>query len=167
MPPRVLPMPLTLRSTALIFVPLLLLSSLPSASAQVGTLLDKSKLPACALQCQNLLSAQAVCVPPSAQVTDQTTYQTCFCQSAYLATFKQSPIDICGGVCTAGELQSIQSWYDGLCTPGGPVVTPNQNGAEQVPAATTTAAAAATTTSSPTSSPKSSKHSGPSWYDAS
>jgi hypothetical protein len=104
-------------------------------------------------------------VPPSAQTSDQNTYQTCFCQSAYLATFKQSPIDICAGVCTAAELQQIQTWYTGLCTPGGPVVTPNQDGAAQPTSTAAAAAGAATSTASASSqnSSKTSKNSNPSW----
>ena len=141
---------------------LLLLSWLPRASAQVGTLLDHSKLPACAFNCQTLLNAQAVCVPPSTPESSQSAYQACFCQSGYLTAFKATPTDICAGLCTAPDLQKIQTWYDGLCAAGAPVVTPG--GQAAVVTATAAAGSAVTGTSGSTGA-KSSSGPSPSWYD--
>ena len=111
--------------------------------AQVGTILDHSKLPNCAFSCQTLLNAQRACVPSGgAPTTNQATYQSCFCQSAYLVQFKSTAIDICSGACTATDLQQIQSWYTSLCS-SGVVVTPGGSAATS----TSSSGSAATATS--------------------
>ena len=115
-------------------------------TAQVGTILDHSKLPNCAFSCQTLLNAQSTCVPSGgAPTSNQQTYQSCFCQSSYLVPFKSSPVDICQGGCTATDLQQIQSWYTNLCN-GGVVVTPG--GSAATSSSSSSSAAAATSTSS-------------------
>ncbi|KAF2405418.1 hypothetical protein EJ06DRAFT_525935 [Trichodelitschia bisporula] len=124
---------------------LLLLSTLtliPTATAQA--VIDQSKLPSCAASCQLLNAAQSLCVPPSAPVTGQTTYQTCFCNSNYLTPFKTTPNGVCDSECSsASDRTAIQQWFLGLCN-GGAVVTPSS----------TDSAAASTSTSSSPKTPK-------------
>ncbi|OCL13926.1 hypothetical protein AOQ84DRAFT_371747 [Glonium stellatum] len=113
-------------------LPLLLILSATVASAQ--TVIDYSKLPACARQCGVLSQAETGCVPPAAQTTNQATYQSCFCQSAFLTTLKTSP-SLCEPACDAADAAAIENWYVALCN--GPVVEPA--------AATTTTTTTATT----------------------
>jgi hypothetical protein len=131
--------------------------------AQVGQILDKSKLPTCAFNCQLLDQAQSLCVPPTAPTSDPAVYQTCFCNSNYLVPFKTGPT----GVCTAAEcpdasdLTKIQQWFTGLCT-GGAVVIPN-NGVATATGTTTSSTATGTAASSDsTSSGSGNEHK--SWY---
>ena len=113
--------------------------------AQVGTLLDHSKLPNCAFSCQTLLNAQSACVPSGgAPTTNQATYQSCFCQSAYLTQFKSASYDICNGVCSATQLQQIQSWYTSLCD-SGVVVTPGGSAATSSGSSPSSATASSST----------------------
>jgi type II secretory pathway pseudopilin PulG len=142
----------------------LLLLSIP-ALAQVGTILDHSKLPNCAFSCQTLLNAQSACVPSGgAPTTDQATYQSCFCQSAYLVQFKSTAFDICNGGCSTQELQQIQSWYSGLCN-AGVVVTPGGGAAQTSSGASssTTGATAVSTATSGASTTSNKSSSNQSW----
>lgn len=120
------------------------------AHAQVGQILDRSKLPSCAFNCALLTSAQTLCVPPTAPTADASTYQTCFCNSNYLAPFKAgATTGVCDAECTsASDLTQIQKWFTGLCT-GGTVVIPNN---AVVATGTTTASTATRTPSSGSSS---------------
>ncbi|TID27248.1 integral membrane protein [Venturia nashicola] len=117
--------------------------------AQVGQILDKSKLPSCAFNCALLNSAQTLCVPPIAPTADAGTYQTCFCNSNYLTTFKSGgTTGVCDAECTsASDKTQIQKWFVGLCN-GGAVVVPNNAAV----ATGTLAASTATGTASSSSS---------------
>ena len=92
-------------------------------SAQQPTLLPTT-LPACAQTCPVIIQAQAGCVPPAAPVTDAATYQSCFCQSGYLAPLKASSANICAPQCVDGDFATISTWYKGFCTPGAAAVQP-------------------------------------------
>ena len=129
--------------------------------AQVGTILDHSKLPDCAFDCQTLLNAQSACVPAGgAPTTDQATYQSCFCQSGYLTQFKTTSYDICNGACSASDLQTIQTWYTNLCNDG-VVVTPGGGSASTTSSSSTSASAATSTSGAQKPSNKGSSH--PTW----
>jgi hypothetical protein len=143
-------------------IPLTLLSLSSFVTAQVGQILDKSKLPACAFSCQLLLSAQALCVPPTAPQADPSVYQTCFCQSNYLANYRQGiSTGVCDNECpSASDRTAIEQWYNGLCQ-GGVVVIPNNGGT----AATTTTAGAGSETTAASSGSTSGRGSGhQTWY---
>lgn len=85
-----------------------ILPSAPSAS-----------FPACALSCVQLLQAQNICIPPATQVTDQATYNSCFCQSGLLAQLRLSPDGTCDAYCPVeSDRQLLQSWYAGFCASG-------------------------------------------------
>lgn len=71
-----------------------------------------STLPACAQQCGTLQSAQTNCVPPAVPVTNQGTYQSCFCTS--LIQLPLTPSLICS-TCSPADLAILQDWYAGLC----------------------------------------------------
>ena len=137
------------------------------AGAVSQTVLDASALPPCALQCPLLITANSGCVPPAAVVTNQGTYQSCFCQSAFLTTLYSSAIGLCDGVCQAGDTAKIQQWYIGLCR-NGQVVTPGgSNGAVTTTVAggrtTLVTSATARSTTSGSSNASASSHSQGSW----
>lgn len=100
-------------------LPLLLVLPLfaPIALTQATTLLNfaTGALPSCANTCTALYNAQDACVPPAAPVTNQAIYQSCFCQSGYLAPLYTSPAGVCDQACGGADLTKIQSWYKGLC----------------------------------------------------
>lgn len=123
----------------------------PLTTAQEGTILDPARLPSCAFSCGTLISAQSLCVPPIAPPQGQAIYQTCFCNSNYLAGYKAGAASpACDDVCTSnGDRQAILQWYTGLCT-GGVVVVPQGNAAN--PGAADPAATAGAPGSTATSS---------------
>lgn len=98
-------------------------------------------LPACAQQCATLLQAQAGCVPPAALVSDQSTYQSCFCQSAFLTPLAANPSTICPA-CSPVDLTTLQTWFTGFCTTGA-----------QLPTSTTSSTSSSPTTTVPTAAP--------------
>ncbi|KAF2499020.1 hypothetical protein BU16DRAFT_523623 [Lophium mytilinum] len=124
----------------------LALSSLASAQSVI----DYSKLPACAKQCSILAQAEANCVPPAAPVTNQDTYQSCVCQSGLLTTLKTSP-SLCQSsatdtICTPQDATTIEQYYIALCN--GPTVQPAETTTTTITTATSTATGAATGTTS-------------------
>lgn len=92
---------------------LLLLLQLALVSGQA--VIDYSELPKCAYSCTLLAQAQGACVPPQAQTTNQQTYESCFCQSAYLRTLYSSANGVCDAFCGPDDLLKIQDWYTGRC----------------------------------------------------
>ena len=111
-------------------------------SAQSILSYGDNALPACAQTCQLLQQAQAACFPPAVPTTDQATYQSCFCQSGYLATLRSSPSGTCDAVCPSpGDQRTIQTWYLSTCQ------LQDTNTAGE-PTTTTTAAATAPTVAS-------------------
>ena len=79
-----------------------------------------SSLPTCAATCAQLQNAQTGCTPAGgAPVSNQQTYQSCFCQSALLTAYLQSPgVQLCTQ-CAPADNQAIQNWYQGFCKGGG------------------------------------------------
>ena len=75
-------------------------------------------LPACAQQCAILLQAQQGCVPPTAPVTDQATYISCFCQSGFLAPLVSGGVPAASSICPQcpqADSQTFFNWFQGLC----------------------------------------------------
>lgn len=105
------------------------------ALAQAPTTLIAQNLPACAQTCPILLQAQGGCVPPAAAVTNQGQYQSCFCQSAFLTPLYQPTSTLCP-VCSTQDMATIQTWFQGLCKQGAPVVP--QSSSSTPPTPTTT-----------------------------
>ncbi|KIW03316.1 uncharacterized protein PV09_05527 [Verruconis gallopava] len=138
------------RRTSSLFI-LALLANL--VAAQVGTLLDPSKLPKCAFSCQTLVSAAQLCVPPIAPVQSQAIYQTCFCNSNYLVNYKAGGVSpTCDDACSSeSDRKEIQQWYVKLCSSGA-VVTPQGNQVNALATQTTTSSGATATADSSTSS---------------
>ena len=93
-----------------------------AARAQTILTYGNDALPTCAQGCTLLQQAQSACVPPAAPVTDQTTYESCFCQSGYLSGLKTSSAGLCDSTCGTADLQKIQSWYISYCQSPGAVV---------------------------------------------
>jgi hypothetical protein len=144
-------------------ISILLLSAF--TSAQTGTILDHARLPDCAFQCPVLLGAQSLCVPPSAPQADQGSYQSCFCNSNYLAVFRVGgTAGVCDGTCQPDEIVQIQQWFQGLCT-GGVVVIPNGGDAASAATTTTVVGSGSASTSKPSSNTSHRSKSGPTWYE--
>lgn len=91
----------------------------PIVLGQQVLIFGNNALPSCAQQCQLLQQAQAACVPPAAPVTQQSTYESCFCQSGYLETLTSDPQAVCGTVCQGSDLTQISTWYTSNCADGG------------------------------------------------
>ncbi|KAF2433427.1 hypothetical protein EJ08DRAFT_647450 [Tothia fuscella] len=141
---------------------IILLSLSTYVTAQVGVLLDRAKAPACVFDCPTINAAQAVCIPPAVAPGTQATYQQCFCQSTYLATFRAGQsTGVCDGTCSAADNAKTQKWYMDLCKTGGAVVTPNN--AAVVATATGTSTSSTSTSTSRTSSKTKNNH--PTWLD--
>lgn len=86
------------------------------ASAQTLLVYGNGALPTCAESCTLLQTAQNGCTPPAAPVSNQATYQSCFCQYTLIADLYTNPSAVCGTACTsAADLQVIQNWYSTLC----------------------------------------------------
>ena len=130
---------------SLLITALTTLSVLPVVSAQQLLQYGNGQLPTCATGCTLLNQAQAACVPPAAPNTNQATYQSCFCQSAYLRTFYQSPNGVCDAECGQSDLVQIQKWYTGLCKNGA--------AATIAPSSSTSAPASSSTSPVATASP--------------
>lgn len=133
---------------------LLLLTLICQASAQQLLVFGSSALPECAKQCGVLSQAQAACTPPQAAVTTAVTYESCFCQSAYLTTLKTDPASSCGTVCSGTDLSQIAQWYTNNCADGGvaAAASVSASGTTTTAAAATEAAATSTSTSTSSSS---------------
>jgi len=134
----------------------------PLTSAQIGVILDPSKLPACALTCPILIQSQQICTPPIVN-GDQGTYQTCFCNTAALAPFRAGQTTgVCDGICNAGELTQTQQWFHNLCS-GGVAVIPNGGATAAANAPTTTTTAGSTATGGLSNASTLQNGKGPSW----
>lgn len=106
-------------SSALLRFFTLALVGLAALRAHAQTVINYDALPACAQNCVPLKTAQDGCVPPAAQVTNQETYVSCFCQSAFLTQFYQGSAAICSSACTSpADQTSIQQWYVNYCRTG-------------------------------------------------
>ncbi|KAI9697672.1 MAG: hypothetical protein M1836_004622 [Candelina mexicana] len=108
---------LTLTLTTLLTIPYLTTAQAPQPPIIPNT------LPACSTQCTPLLNAQNVCIPPAAQVTNEQTYKSCFCNSAYLTPLQNGVTGLCDQVCDAGSLTAIRNWFLGFCASGGGAAT--------------------------------------------
>lgn len=142
-------MKLTMLSPAM----LSLLLHTTSTAAQTVLVYGTNDLPTCAQGCTLLTNAQAACVPPAAPVTNQATYESCFCQSGYLSTLSTSTSGICDTVCDTTDVTQIQSWYVANCkNDGADVAATASTSATTTPSSTSNVATAGATTSGTSSS---------------
>lgn len=123
-----------------------------STAAQTLLVYGNNALPTCAQGCTLLTQAQAGCIPPAAPVTDQATYESCFCQSGYLKTLSTSTTGICDTVCSGSDLTQIQTWYINNCKDDGADVAATASTTTPVAASSTSNVATAAATNSGTSS---------------
>ncbi|KAK7606400.1 hypothetical protein JOL62DRAFT_616170 [Phyllosticta paracitricarpa] len=101
--------------------PLFFLFVLVAAQQQVQ-LLNYDALPGCAKGCTNLKTAQDGCIPPQAGVSNQQTYVSCFCQSAFLVNLKTTAQGLCDAQCpSTSDQNAIKDWYNKFCQSGGTV----------------------------------------------
>jgi len=138
-----------------IFAVLLTSLIVTGTSAQQLLIFGDNALPSCAQQCTSLSQAQAACVPPANPVTNQATYESCFCQSGYLTALKTSPESVCGNVCgTTDELSQIATWYTNNCADGGAAAAAavSQSASTTSPTSTSTVSSSAAGNSAATSS---------------
>lgn len=122
----------------------LIVFSLLAAAAAVSaqSVIDYTKIPACARQCIIIDQAEKGCVPPAAPISGQETYQSCLCASTIIAPLKVSG-DLCLAVCAAPDASKITEYYNALCA--GPVVQP--------PATTTLSTTTSSSTATGTAAP--------------
>ena len=125
-----------------------------------------SSLPPCAQTCPVLVQAQSACVPPAALVSNPATYQSCFCQSAFLVSLRStSNSNICAPQCPDGDFATIASWYKGMCgiSGGAPAATTltTSTTSAGIPTSTTGASSTAVGSVGGQTQPASS---GPNWY---
>ena len=114
-------------------------------------------LPDCAHNCPTLFTAQQLCVPSGgAPVSNQQTYDICFCHSALLTGLTTNANLYCNTVCSPSDLVQIQAWFNTLCAAAvaGTEPTPTVV-ASQAPTATGSGAltSSSATSSSGTSGP--------------
>jgi len=124
-----------------------LLSFVSNALAQQILVFGDDALPSCAQQCQLLQQAQTACIPPAAPVTQQSIYESCFCQSGYLTTLVSNPAAVCGSVCQGSDLTQVATWYKDNCVDDGANAagTPSTATASLAVASPSTSANAAST----------------------
>ncbi|KAF2280788.1 uncharacterized protein EI97DRAFT_428892 [Westerdykella ornata] len=141
---------------------LLLLAAAATLHVSAQTVMDYSKVPECARQCTILDQAEKNCVPPAAPVTDQATYQSCFCLSALLTPLHSSG-SLCEQFCGADNAAKISQYYTSLCN--GPVVQPPNPMTTTVTTATTSTGTSTATAGAAGAKPVSSKSNGQTWWD--
>lgn len=125
----------------------LLLTTLPPLT--LSQQLIPTNLPSCAQSCTVLQQGQTGCVPAGgAPQASQGIYQSCFCQSALLTQlYSNTAVQLCSN-CDAGDMATIQNWYQTYCGKGGSqVAAPGGNGqqTQQQQQQTTTPTVQATT----------------------
>ena len=132
---------------------ILFLLYISTTAAETVLLFGNNALPTCAQQCPVIIQAQAACVPPSAPVTNQAAYESCFCQSGYLKTITTDTTP-CSGVCSGNDLTQLSEWYSNTCADGGvaaaAAISNGGGTTTAVDQAATTAGAGAASTSSGT-----------------
>jgi hypothetical protein len=79
-------------------------------------------LPGCAKTCKSILNADIYCLPPTAPVSNEATYTSCFCQSQWLHGVKDNT-GICPQECGEKDEKEIQNAYNDLCGIPGPSAT--------------------------------------------
>ncbi|KAH7077406.1 hypothetical protein FB567DRAFT_149260 [Paraphoma chrysanthemicola] len=97
------------RAIFLLFAALMLL-----LAANVAAIIDYAQLPACAASCKIIGTAESICVPPAAPVSNKETYIDCFCQSAYLKTLHADG-EICHVICAHEDDVMISRYYNEFC----------------------------------------------------
>ncbi|KAL4971884.1 hypothetical protein BDW66DRAFT_145265 [Aspergillus desertorum] len=102
------------------YLSLALTTSILAQDVQLRPNAASSSFPACGLTCSVLAQADDSCTPPTAQVTNQETYVSCFCQSDLLKNFHTTADGTCDDTCTSSDdRQLLQQWYVGFCNSGG------------------------------------------------
>lgn len=136
-------------------------------SQQIVPSSGSSTFPQCAVNCQVLLQAQTACLPPSAPVSSDAIYTSCYCQSAYLTTLHTEASTTCGSSCpSTSDQQLLVTWYGDFCAAGGKDVIDSSS----TTTTTTTSATASSTAAGATSTSQNSSVSsdsgggGGGWY---
>jgi hypothetical protein len=113
------------------------------ATAQIIPTTPDASFPACALTCAVLVSAQTICLPPQAAVTDQFVYDQCFCQSSLIASLYTTPDQVCTVECPAeADRELLQSWYTNFCALVAQTILPTEPGAASTSTSTSVQAVA-------------------------
>ncbi|KAH7073110.1 hypothetical protein BKA63DRAFT_604744 [Paraphoma chrysanthemicola] len=132
------------RASFLVFAALTLL-----LAANIAAIIDYAQLPACAASCKIISTAESICVPPAAPVSNKETYVDCFCQSAYLKTLHANG-EICHGICSHEDDTTISRYYNEFCGTPAPV---SSSSATALPAPTPIASSEAVEPSQPAPDP--------------
>lgn len=127
-------------------------SILPSAAS--------STFPECGLSCTVLTQAQTSC-----EAAGQSTWVSCFCQSALLTSLKTSG-SLCTSCTSASDQALLSTWYNNYCSSGGQDTgSSDTTTTVSTDAATATSAAAtASATAGQSTSNTSAANENKSWY---
>lgn len=98
-----------------------LLSTVWAANKNLIPTSASSSFPQCGLSCSVLTSAQDSCTASA----DQSTWFSCFCQSALLTSLKTSG-SVCSN-CDASDQALVSTWYNNYCSSGGTDTGANTN----------------------------------------
>lgn len=135
-------------SSARLRVLTLLLSLFAATLVHAQTVINYDALPSCARNCVALKTAQDGCVPPAAQVTNQQTYVSCFCQSDFLKEFYSGSSSACSSACTSpADSTAVQEWYVNFCRTGQDGVTSSATSGSPTATGTTSASTSSGTAS--------------------
>ncbi|KAL4999328.1 hypothetical protein BDV10DRAFT_165207 [Aspergillus recurvatus] len=150
------------------YLSLALTTSVLTQDVQLRPTAASSSFPACGLTCSVLAQADDSCTPPTAQVTNQETYVSCFCQSDLLKNFQTTADGTCDDTCTSSDdRQLLQQWYVDFCNSGGDTES-NSGTAEDSTSSSSSGNNSSTGNNNATSSANSaaSHRAGPqSWWD--
>lgn len=80
------------------------------------TVVPFASLPSCATKCGPLYDANGACVPPVVAVSNEETYDTCFCNYNKLQPFLTGTSNVCDTAgCDSSGITSIRNWFTSFC----------------------------------------------------
>ncbi|KAF1981872.1 hypothetical protein K402DRAFT_425045 [Aulographum hederae CBS 113979] len=121
------------------------------------TFLDPQVLPACALACESLTSAQGSC-------QSQSQAQQCFCSAQTLQPLKQGQYSGLCPTCQDGDMVRVVGWYGNLCSSSGAGTSTTMVTVTSPPEQSQTASSTSSSSSSPTA--QTNQNVGSSWVDS-
>jgi hypothetical protein len=141
----------TMRSSTLAFSSLLVTLLRPVSGQSFLPTSSSPQFPGCALGCTVLLQAQAACIPQNVPVTNQLTYENCFCQSSLLQALYTTPDSVCAAECTIeSDRDALQTWFTGFCQQVGQGIDPAATVSPTVTVVTITSTSTPTATATST-----------------
>lgn len=139
---------------------LLLLSLYASTSAAANILPSaaSSSFPQCGLSCTALTQAQSSC-----EAAAESTWVSCFCQSALLTTLKTSG-SLCSSCTSSSDQSLLSTWYNDYCNSNGKDTGSTSTTTDTTTATATNSASTGTATAVQSTSNTSAADQNKSWY---